>query len=366
MARIYTYGELKESKLIYDRKPPAFGVIITLICLIFVSGIVILAAFSQKTYIVKASGMAVSENKTNIMNSVSGEVKAVYVAEGQAVDKGDRIFEIDAFQTELQIAQLTENANYINGKIGTAERLIAFVNGITLADDTTLHNPFDIANSDETRAHSAAQMIIDYVNQQIEAATEEQPFTQASIDSLKSSYLSEHYQTLDELRGQKINYDSQIKMYTDSLSEYITCANTSGIVHFNAALTVGSVIQAGSLIGTVSGSEKGEWYFDSVISATERSKLNIDDSAEIALTGVLQTEFGVISGKVIHIDNDSVQTENGEVFYRIKVKPDNTVLESKKGEKVVLSLGMVAECRIKYDETTWLKWAIEQIGVKFR
>ena len=38
MDKIYTFSELKESKLIYDRKPPAFGIIMTLLTLIFVVG----------------------------------------------------------------------------------------------------------------------------------------------------------------------------------------------------------------------------------------------------------------------------------------------------------------------------------------
>ena len=29
--KIYSFNELKESKLIYDRKPPAFGVIMTIL-----------------------------------------------------------------------------------------------------------------------------------------------------------------------------------------------------------------------------------------------------------------------------------------------------------------------------------------------
>lgn len=69
---------------------------------------------------------------------------------------------------------------------------------------------------------------------------------------------------------------------------------------------------------------------------------------------------------MVSIDNDSTQTEDGQVYYRVRVLPDKTELTDKKGNTVRLTTGMIGECRIKYDETTWLKWAIEQIGVKFR
>ena len=57
MSKIYTFNELKESKLIYDRKPPAFGAIMTLLSLIFVAVAITWAVLSPKTYVVKATGI---------------------------------------------------------------------------------------------------------------------------------------------------------------------------------------------------------------------------------------------------------------------------------------------------------------------
>jgi hypothetical protein len=75
----------------------------------------------------------------------------------------------------------------------------------------------------------------------------------------------------------------------------------------------------------------------------------------------MQTEYGTFTGKVVSIDNDATQTEDGQVFYRVKIVSNSNELKDKHGNKIQLELGMIGECRIKYDETTYLNWMVEQI-----
>ncbi|MDR3293731.1 MAG: HlyD family secretion protein [Clostridiales bacterium] len=369
MNKIYTFRELKESKLIYDRKPPAFGMIITLITTVFVVGIIVFAGFATKTYVVKATGLVVSADKVNVMNQVSGRIEGILVSEGQEVSEGDVLIEIDGFQTELQIAQLEASAEFYEKKVGVLERLVAFINGFTLSEPNTRSNPFDIALTDEAKVYSDAQTFIDYIAGQEESAKNNDPpteYAQTEADSLKTQFLSQQYTTLEEYQKQFIQYDSQAEMYRKSLFEYTIKAARDGVIHLTAGLTVGTVIQAGLLLGSIGSGDASEYRFDAVLSATDRSKVAVGNTVEIALAGVSQSEYGVLTGKILAIDFDSTQTEKGEVFYRVSIKPDETTLKSGRGSVLELKTGMIAESRIKYDETTWLKWAVEQIGVKFR
>jgi multidrug efflux pump subunit AcrA (membrane-fusion protein) len=369
MARIYTYGELKESKLIYDRKPPAFGVIITFMTLVFVAAAILWAAFSTKTYVVKAAGLVASEAKTNVMNTVSGTIKDIRVTEGQLVEKGEILIEIDSFQTELQIAQIQAMVDFYQQKVNVIERLIVFVNAYKIDDPSTQVNPFDANVPEEVKAYSDAQTIIDYLQQQARAAQDEEPpraYTQAEADNIKSQFLSQQYTAYDEYGGQLVQQDIQLKMYQNSLSEYYIKAEQKGIVHLTAGITIGTVIQAGSLLGNISSETSDDYYFETVLNAADKSKIKVGDGVEIAVGGVMQSEYGVLLGEVTAIDTDSTQTEDGQVFYRVKIKPEKTQLKDKSGNTIDITTGMLAESRIKYDETTWLKWAIEQIGIKFR
>ncbi|MBP3434080.1 MAG: HlyD family efflux transporter periplasmic adaptor subunit, partial [Clostridia bacterium] len=362
MARTYTFKELKESRLLYDRKPPMFGLIMTFLTLAFVVAALVWAALSAKTYVVKATGLVADEKKTNIMNAVGGEVESISVVEGQAVKVGDTILTIDSYQVRLQIAQLQAMVDMYGDRIVQTQALISFVQNYKVDDESTQENPFDGNDPETMRYYTDADTFLTYVRQQkSQSESEGSELSQSSIDDIKNAFLSQQsvFTYLDQYLAERAQQVSQLKMYEDSLSAYTVYAVGDGIVHLSAGLTQGTVLSAGTLLGSIVSGEQANLYIDTVVSATERSKLTVGSAVEIAVSGAAQTEYGVINGKVVSIDNDSTQTEDGQVYYRVRVLPDKTELTDKKGNTVRLTTGMIGECRIKYDETTWLKWAIE-------
>lgn len=358
--RIYTFNELKESKLIYDHKPPAFGVIITLLTLAFVVGAILWACFSVKTYAVRATGLVTDDTKINVMNSVAGEVKTIEVAEGQEVSEGDVILTLDTFQTDLQIAQLQAMVDLYDTYITNTQKLISFVNDYSVEDENTHVNPFDSSVDEEARFYSDVELMKVYGQS---LASQEGGYTEESLQNLKTQFLSQQsvYNYLADYISQHKQYSSQLDMYKDSLSSYTVVATQSGIVHLTPGLTVGTVLSNSTLLATISSDDSDNLYFQLAVSASERSKLLVGSDVEIAVSGAMQTEYGTLSGKVAAIDNDITQTEDGQVYYNVKVIPEKTVLTDKGGNQINLQLGMLGECRIKYDETTWLNWIIEQV-----
>ena len=157
--KTYTFRELKESKLIYDRKAPAFGVIFTLIMLVFVVAMLIWAGFSTKTYVVKATGIVSDKEKTNIMTTVSGKIEKLYVSEGEQVDAGDEILAIDTIQVELQIQQIKDVVRVYQEKIDMIERVIEYeyVSEYDIEDTESQRNPFGSGNASEMQYYAMAQ-----------------------------------------------------------------------------------------------------------------------------------------------------------------------------------------------------------------
>ena len=182
--RIYTFNELKKSKLIYDRKPPAFGVIITLLTLAFVVGAILWACFSVKTYVVRATGLVTDDTKINVMNSVAGEVKTIEVVEGQEVSEGDVILTLDTFQTDLQIAQLQAMVDLYDTYITNTQKLISFVNDYSIEDENTQINPFDSSVDEEVRFYSDVELMKVYGQS---LASQEGGYTEESLQNLKTS-----------------------------------------------------------------------------------------------------------------------------------------------------------------------------------
>lgn len=335
--------------------------------------VILWSIFSTKTYVVKASGVVTDQYKENIMNYSTGEIKKIYVKEGDKVSKGDKIIEIDSFQTNLQIRQIEELVLYYQNKVNNINKVINFVNGFTLDDEESQINPFDENDTSTSKEYSNCKYFIDVINQQKEQAesnTDEegnkQEYKQSDVDNIKFNFLQQMnvYSELDNYNTNLIQQESQLKMYKDSLNSFIITATRDGIIHLTNGLTIGTTLSQPTLLGSISSDDN--LIIQASLSSSDISKVNIDDEVEIALSGVNQSEFGVIKGKLIEIDKDISSDNNGNTFYMCKVKPSSNKLNNRKDKEIYITSGMISECRIKYDDTSYFIWAIEQIGVKLR
>ena len=118
--KVYNLNEITDSKVQYDKKPPALMFYVVLIVTVLIGIGLIWANNSVKTYVVKGQGMVVTENKSHIMTKTSGEIREVFVEEGKEVKAGDKLFSTSELETSLQLEQ-------INAQIQTYENRISLL-----------------------------------------------------------------------------------------------------------------------------------------------------------------------------------------------------------------------------------------------
>ena len=343
--KVYNLNEITDSKILYDKKPPAFMKYIILIVTALIVACLIWANKSVKTYMVKGQGLVVSENKFHIMTKGSGEIKDVFIKEGSEVKEGDVLFTTNGLESELQLEQ-------INAQINTFSRRIEL---LTLAEENA-------TNGTEFEVNKESLKNQGYDDKQIEEYSKTQ----------KNKLNEQYYKTISEFTTEKNQYElelSKLVAQKEALEkgkeQYQVVAQKSGIVHLNTTLTSGMVLQGGSLIGTITSKEE-ELVIETMLPSSDRPRIHVGNDVALAVGELLQSEYGTIQGKVVSIDEDAtIDNEKGNVFFKVKVKPDKTYLEDSKGEKVNLTLGMVAETRVKYEKITYMKYILELIGIKF-
>lgn len=169
-----------------------------------------------------------------------------------------------------------------------------------------------------------------------------------------------------QLEIEKDKLETQKQSISDADDEYVLYSPSDGVLHISSEIKSGMVIQGGSQIGTISGSDKNQMVVEASIPSSDRPRIHNNDDVSLAVPGLNQEEYGTISGKVIAIDEDAtIDSEKGNIYFKVKIKPDNYYLKDKKGEKVNLTLGMTTETRVKYEKITYMKYFLEQIGIKF-
>ena len=368
--KVYNLNEITDSKVLYDKNPPAFMNYIILIVTALIIGGLVWANKSVKTYVVKGQGLVVSENKSHIMTKASGEIKEVFIEEGSVVNEGDVLFTMNGLEVDLQLEQ-------VNAQIESYSKRIEL---LKLAEENATNGTNYFDRYDESEVEFFNKLAQSYTARSEfdvdEKALKEQGYEEKQIKEFvkqqKNKANEHYYKTISEFSTERNQYElelskvvAQKEALERSKEQYQVLAQNSGVVHLSTPLTGGMVIQSGNLIGSIAGKED-ELIIETIVPSNDRPRIHIGDEVSLAVGGLLQSEYGTIPGGVISIDEDAtIDNENGGAYFKVKVKPERTYLEDSKGERVNLTIGMTTETRVKYEKITYMKYFLEQIGIKF-
>lgn len=355
--REYTYAEIKQSRIISEKKAPRFGMIIITITLVFLIGLLTASAFITKPYVVTFEGEITGNNVTNITNKVSGSITSINVENGDSVEVGDLLYTIDPTNVVSQIEQLNETLKIVNLKIDTTLLLIKYINNYDLLISETLLNPFNKDDLNEQKEYNFASEFNTYVINE--------SLTQIEIEEIKPTYLVSHNATYDEYFIKKTETQSTIDFLTNTLDDYEVRATSHGLVYLNNEINVGTVVALGTTLGTLENGNIADFYIETLVDVASKNKLKIDDKVTITISGLNSKDFGTLDGTITEITEDTIVID-GILYYYVKVKPVTTSLKDKDDNVVFITCGMKASCVVTYDEATWLEWAMSQLGVEFK
>jgi multidrug resistance efflux pump len=374
-----TLVDLRDSRLLYEQKLPAFGYMIIIIVVALLIGVIIWSLFTPKIYIIRGSGIVESVNKNYIMSAYSGEISNIQIQNGDYVEEGDTLFAIKSTDLDLQKIQ-------IDGKIVIYEKQISQLEKLenAIKANTNSFNPNDPDDKqyyNQYQAYKAqvAQNTVDVSMYQQYGYSEEQIETEIRKNDSKNAEI--YYSTLRSIgesinsaKAEMENLKVQGNAITEGQSEYIVTARTSGIVHLSTDYKDGMVIQGGSVIGSIA-SENDTYIVKAYINVNDMPRIELGNSVDIAVAGLLESVYGTLSGKLVHVDSDISQqsnsngqsgSESGSSYFRLDIEPDSAYLISKSGRKYNITNGTVVETRIKYDEVTYFVYFLESLGLLVR
>ena len=144
--QIKTLDQLRDSRLMFDKKVPAFGYMLLLIVTAFLAGGVSWSIRTPKAYMIIAQGTVTSSASNYVMSGYTGEIGECNMQEGKLVEKGDILFTIKSTDYDMQQEQLEENRSAYEKQISQYELLVK-----SIKDDT---NYFDASNSEDNLYYS--------------------------------------------------------------------------------------------------------------------------------------------------------------------------------------------------------------------
>ena len=372
--KIRTIGELKDSRLLYDKDVPAFGYMIVAVVAFVSIGIIIWSVFATKPYMIKASGTVTSENANYVMAAVAGTLSESHMTEGLVVQRGDVLFAVESTDYDMQIQQLEENRDYYLRQMQQYKKLVLSIKddtnyfSATESGDGFYYSSFEAYKAQvlQNRFDASTYKAYGYSDEQIEFEIEK---NQAKTVEIYHSAIQSAENGAKECQGQIAAIEAQLAALKAGKGTYEVTASASGVLHLLADYKPGMVVQAGTAVAIITSANE-DTIVEAYITPAGRVKISTGDEVKIAVSGLLQSVYGTISGRVVQIDSNSTTQEGKEdgntTFFKVKVKPDYCYVTSRSGEKIDLSSGMAVEARIQYDKVTYFNYVMEKLGVKVR
>ncbi len=367
--------ELKDSRLLYDKKVPAFGYMSLITIMVLIVIVVIWSMVTPKVYMVKASGVVESVDKNYVMSGYTGEISEIYIEEGSIVDVGDILLVIHSTDIDLQMIQIEEQREAYVIQGAQLQKLVQ-----SIQEDTNL---FDAGNPEDTLYYSqyetyknqVAQKQPDATTYQMYGYSEEQIANelekgQAAVAEIYYATLQSVESSILEVNLQLESLDAQLTALNEGQGAYSIQATQSGVVHMLSDYQVGMVVQATQTIASIS-SEQDQYQIEAYVSTTDAPRVELGDRVDIEVLGLTQSIYGTVEGAVTQIDSDvtvqqSEDASSSSSYIKMTITPDTKYLISNQGDKVNLSSGMTVESRIEYDKISYFYYVMEALGVLTR
>lgn len=371
---VKSLDSLKDSRILYDKQPSAFGYFLILIVGVFLCLALVWSVRTPKMYTIQAQGVVTNEEANYVMCTYTGEIDACYMEEGALVDQGDVLFTVKSTDYDLQEEQLIESKTAYETQISQNKLLIQ-----SIKDDT---NYFDESNPEDSLYHSTyeaykaqvAQNVVDtttykaygYTDEQIEA---ELLKNQGKINEIYYSAIQSAESNMEQAEQQIASIDAQLAAVTSGQSAYEVKATASGVLHLLGNYKSGMVVQTTTTVATIT-PKNARPVIEAYVSTADMARMHEGDTVQIVVDGLSQSVYGTIPGTVTQIDSN-VTTQQGEdgnttQAFRVLISMGVDYLVSQNGDKVDITNGMTAVARIQYDKVTYFNYVLEKLGFKAR
>lgn len=372
--RIKTVDELRDSRIMFDKNPPAFGYFLIIVFFLFVVAAVGWSIRTPKNYIIQATGTVTGETGNYVMCTYTGEITDCNLKEGMLVEEGDVLFKVKSTDYNVQAEQLELSKKSYETRIEKNELLVK-----SIKDDV---NYFNDGDSEDVLYYSAFESYKSQVKQntldtstysaygysdeqiELELSKNEGKISQLYYDAIASAKNS-----IEEAKLQIEAIDSQLSAIGSGKDEYAVKATASGTIHLLADYKDGMVVQTTQTVASIT-PENSTSIIESYVSTSDMARMHKGDKVQIVFDGLAQNVYGTIDGTVKQIDSNvtTQEAEDGNVakVFKVIIAMDNNYVISKSGDKVDIVNGMTAVSRITYDKVTYFNYALEKLGLRVR
>ncbi len=280
--------------------------------LIFWVSISIWASFASLEEVTSGQGRIIASSKIQIIQNLEGGIiEGIFVKSGDIVNKNDALIQLDTTRFDSELSALDK-------------------------EKTAAKNNLNLL-------YEEREILVPLVDQGVESRME----------------LIRLLQRISEAEAQLLKAEEMEPILKDRLQRSTVKTPMDGIVNRVLFTTTGGVVQSGEPIVEIVPIEE-DFLIEVEVSPKDIAYVLEGQSAIIKLTAFDFSKFGSMSGTVINVGADSIQKEDGTIWYICEIAVDKSAATSL-GKTVKIIPGMVAQVDIISGEKTVMEYLLQPV-----
>ncbi len=346
------------------------------------------ANFYTLDEVTTGTGKVIPSAHEQIVQSLEGGiVHTIDVREGEVVERGQRLAQLDRTKTESGVQ---ESQSRLHAALATAARLTAQINGTPLTFPADLDDEPELVKS-ETELYNSSRNSLEKqlsgLKQGVALIRRELSMTvplvkqgaasdvevlrlQRQINEMESKATDletqYHVRAGEELAKANAEIETQRSVVLgrkDSLNRLEFFSPVKGIVKNIDVNTVGGVIPPNGKLMTLVPIDD-QMLVEAQISPRDVAFIHPGQKAKVKITAYDYSIYGSFDGEVTTISPDTIQDEvrRDVYYYRVNIKTNANYLENKHHEKFYIFPGMIATVDIKTGNKSILDYLLKPLN----
>jgi adhesin transport system membrane fusion protein len=359
---------------------------------ILVVGLLVLglwAAVFRIDQVARATGEVIASSRVQIIQAVDGGVlEALYVKEGDRVERGQQLALLDTTRVGAAVKEIEARVSALRAKTirlraeVTGKKSLAFPAELEAFPDlvqveTALFEQRRRGLVEELRTLEVASRLAREEVEMVEALARagdvsrtEVIRAERSLNEAEAERINRRNQFLEAARGELAQAEDEIAQNLQILTQRqqqvedsVFVASVPGIVKNVRVTTVGGVLRAGEeLMQIVPIGD--DLIVEAKVKPADIAQVRSDLEASIRFDPYDYTLYGAVIGKVLYVSADTLKEEASggeEIYYRVHVSPNTNPVQTTSGKSLDILPGMTAQVDIRTGDRTVMSYLLKPL-----
>ena len=369
--------DYSQEVLLY-REPKELSLTVWIIASLF-AAVLCWIVFGKAEEVVRAKGLVRPiSNISQVKNAVSGEIVGLYYANGDRVEKGQLLLQIDTRSLKAKEAALKSAYEKLVVKTeGLRQTEKSFYGSAACIDkhNTEAFTRFQAfsyqkellekryALAEKTRKKALCMPSDAITGAKLRELGYEADIQLLNLETYKSSFIKEISAEYAQCAVELEEVKSQAEQVRQSIKNSSVYAPIAGRVQEISSLNKNDYLFADQKILNIVPDDGGTYKAELKIPAKMSGKLEKGMRVKLRFPAFPFHEFGGAEGTVVSIDPDATADVNGMLYFTVSANIDKAFLEDRKKRRYPVKSGLETEARIILRERTVLWYILKQLDL---